>query len=140
MLDYRPRDYWNFGYKDMDESMGPVYYNCPARILDLLTEPVNETAREWRQRCRERLKRKERARQLRPGVVVRFRAPLHFTDGRVADTFKVVEVVRRGRRRLLFESGGWLYQIRSLDRLEWEVLPPQGAPVQVDGAQAKWLV
>lgn len=26
-----------FGYKDMDERMGPVIANCPARILDLLT-------------------------------------------------------------------------------------------------------
>lgn len=29
-------DYFNFGYKDMDESMQPFYYGCPKRILDLL--------------------------------------------------------------------------------------------------------
>lgn len=42
-----------FGYKDMDEGMGPCESKCPARILDLLTPTDSEWANAWRQRCRE---------------------------------------------------------------------------------------
>lgn len=36
-----PNDHYNFGYKDMSESMGPGKNRCPARILDLLS-PTDE--------------------------------------------------------------------------------------------------
>ncbi len=55
-----PKDYYNFGYKDMDESMGPSDDDCPKRIYDLLTpltEDDNEWSAEWRQRVEERLAR-----------------------------------------------------------------------------------
>lgn len=42
---------FNFSYKDMDETMGPNYYDCPASILKLLTPTENETAKIWRERC-----------------------------------------------------------------------------------------
>ncbi|MFR8621990.1 hypothetical protein [[Ruminococcus] torques] len=49
-----------FGYKDMDESELPFYYNCPESILKLLTPTENADANEWRKRCREyNLKKKE---------------------------------------------------------------------------------
>lgn len=44
------------GWKDMDESMGPYRTDCPAAILDMLTEPPpNEYARNWREACRSTL-------------------------------------------------------------------------------------
>ena len=43
-----------FGYKDMDETEGPGYYDCPAGILDLLSPTESVWANEWRQKCRER--------------------------------------------------------------------------------------
>ncbi len=45
----------NICYKDMDESFGPYAYNCPLRILNLLTPTVNECAIEWRERCNQTL-------------------------------------------------------------------------------------
>jgi hypothetical protein len=45
----------NICYKDMDESSGPYAYNCPLRILNLLTPTVNEGAIEWRERCHQTL-------------------------------------------------------------------------------------
>ncbi len=39
----RSRDYHNFGYKEMDEAMGPSDAQCPARVLDLLS-PLPECA------------------------------------------------------------------------------------------------
>lgn len=45
-------DWYNFSYKDMDESVGPFESKCPNSILDLLTETEYEYANEWRERCR----------------------------------------------------------------------------------------
>jgi hypothetical protein len=42
-----------FGYKDMDEGMGPYECQCPARILDKLSATANSYALEWRAKCRE---------------------------------------------------------------------------------------
>lgn len=38
--------------KPISEDMGPADDRCPPRILDLLTETSNGTARDWRRRCR----------------------------------------------------------------------------------------
>lgn len=42
----------SWGYKNMDESMGPCYYNCPVSYLDAADEPVNEYAANWRREVR----------------------------------------------------------------------------------------
>ena len=47
-------DYYNFGYKDMDETCGPYQYDCPKSILDLLTPTDSEYANEWRRKCKEK--------------------------------------------------------------------------------------
>ena len=44
-----------FYCKDMDETMGPLYYDCPKSILNLLSETDNKYALKWRQKCREKL-------------------------------------------------------------------------------------
>jgi hypothetical protein len=41
-----------FGYKDMDESVGPCESECPEASLDLLTPTDALYARAWRERCR----------------------------------------------------------------------------------------
>lgn len=42
-----------FGWKTMDESMGPLRSACPADILALLTEPApGPYAEAWRDACR----------------------------------------------------------------------------------------
>lgn len=38
--------------KPISEDMGPADDRCPPSILDLLTETGNETALDWRRRCR----------------------------------------------------------------------------------------
>ncbi len=63
--------------KPVSEDMGPAEDRCPARILDLLTAPSNEHARQWRARCRARLARP----RPRPGDTVTFARPLQFTNG-----------------------------------------------------------
>ena len=59
----KPGHYWGivcltslkngeFGYKDIEEDMGPCYYDCPASILDMLSPTDNNYALEWRKQCR----------------------------------------------------------------------------------------
>jgi hypothetical protein len=43
-----------WGYKDMDESMGPCFHSCPLGYLDDVPCPDSGHAREWRGRVRER--------------------------------------------------------------------------------------
>lgn len=45
------KSYYNFSYKDMDETCGPYECKCPVGILKLLTPTDNEYANEWRQAC-----------------------------------------------------------------------------------------
>lgn len=53
------KDYFNFSYKDMDETCGPYQYDCPKGILDLLTPTDSEYANAWRKRCYENIKAKK---------------------------------------------------------------------------------
>lgn len=44
---------YGWGYKDMDESMGPCYYSCPLKFFKMVPEPCNDTAKEWRKKVLE---------------------------------------------------------------------------------------
>ena len=56
LVRYNPRDRegYIFGYKDMDETVGPNEADCPEAILDLLTPTEYPYATAWRARCRPR--------------------------------------------------------------------------------------
>lgn len=56
-------DNTEWGYKDMDETMGPYKYDCPKGILDLLTPTDWEEANKWRELCRKRLAEKKEAKK-----------------------------------------------------------------------------
>lgn len=44
---------YGWGYKDMDESMGPCYYSCPLGYLDMVPCPDNVPyAKAWREKVR----------------------------------------------------------------------------------------
>jgi len=91
LLDYRPNDYHNFGYKDMEEPMGPYYYNCPERILKLLTPTTNEYALKWRKKCWERIKRLKSMPKLSQGDIIEFEKPLLFSDGTERSRLRLVD-------------------------------------------------
>ena len=72
------RDYYNFGYKAMDETSGPYKYSCPTKILKLLTPTNNETANEWRKACWEYHEKKAAPnafKNLPEGTVVKWTVP-----------------------------------------------------------------
>jgi hypothetical protein len=45
----KPESGYGWGYKDMSESMGPVYITCPLSYLDIATDDINQ---EWRDAVR----------------------------------------------------------------------------------------
>lgn len=52
------RTFQTWGYKDMDETMHPYFYDCPLRLIDTATEPLNDSAARWREAVREYWKKK----------------------------------------------------------------------------------
>lgn len=42
----------SWGYKDMEESMGPCQCGCPVSYFDLVPVVPNASAERWRERCR----------------------------------------------------------------------------------------
>lgn len=116
----KARDGHIFGYKDMDESCGPYEAQCPARILDLLTEPANDYAREWREKCRARLRLTER-KLPKSGDRLIFAEPIRFTDGFEGREFVVV---RRQRAILLQRPDTRLLcKVPRLMERRWSLVP-----------------
>lgn len=69
---------YNFSYKEMDETCGPCYYDCPNVIIDLLSNTDNEYANEWRDKCRENTSEKSSPyalKNLKVGTRIKFKAP-----------------------------------------------------------------
>jgi hypothetical protein len=102
---WSPKSYYNFWFKDMDETMGPNESECPRKILDLLS-PLDDLygppfigplkqyqsrpgqyARDWRARCEDRLARRAAAPKVRKGTRIRLPEPLRFTNGAEYQTF-----------------------------------------------------
>jgi ribosomal protein L19 len=91
-----------FGYKDMDETVGPMECDCPDRIMRLLS-PVEDLPRvgyaaEWRARVAARKAEKKRLAKVPPlkvGDVVTLPDPVTFGRAGKARTFRVTRF--RGR-------------------------------------------
>jgi hypothetical protein len=92
-----------FGYKDMDETMGPGECACPDRIMRLLSPiediPNPSYAAEWRARVAAHKKavaelRTKRA-SLRPGSIVTLEREVSFRDGTKATAFRMRFVRRK---------------------------------------------
>lgn len=89
-------DGYTFGYKDMEESMGPCMWRCPARILYLLTATDNENANAWRAKCREYIARRAALPKLREGMRLRVAGAESLSVGGIP--LREVTVVRAGRK------------------------------------------
>ena len=108
----------HFGYKDLDESMGPSEARCPASILDLLGPPRNDYATQWRERCRA-WNALARRRRPCPGDMLIMDAPITFTDGHEGSRFEVI-AYRKGIA--LRGSNGGAYRISRLMERQWTVI------------------
>lgn len=130
LVRYNPRDRegYIFGYKDMEESMGPCESECPEPILDLLTPTDKQYAIEWRARCRENTAaRRALARKPspRPGQTIVFDQPLSFSNGCKLHRFEVV-ANPRSHRTVLFRATdiGGLYRITNVKKHGYRLIDP----------------
>lgn len=70
-----------WGYKDMDETMEPYYYDCPPSILNLLTPTEDEGANRWREGCRRRTEEKKSKGRLEiAGVTMNYKGAWRVTS------------------------------------------------------------
>ena len=118
----RDREGFIFGYKDMEESMGPCEDRCPRAVLDALSSTENAHALDWRARCRRRIA--DQARQNakptpRPGDVLVLSEPLLFRDGRRLARFQAVRTPGRTRGVVFRSPEGRLYRIPGLKALDY---------------------
>jgi hypothetical protein len=130
LIRYNPkaRDGFIFAYKDMEESMGPYSYDCPATILDLLTATDNENALAWRAKCRETaVQRRTLAAKPkpRPGQIIIFDLPVEFGGGVMFERMEVVAHPWR-KRGVLFRAPGrpGFYRIPGVSKLEYRLEAP----------------
>jgi hypothetical protein len=47
------KEYDSWGYKDMEESMGPYYYSCPLKYFDMVPETNEGVQPKWREAVRQ---------------------------------------------------------------------------------------
>jgi hypothetical protein len=126
LVRYNPcdREGYVFGYKDMDEAMGPCEAECPVAILDLLTPTDKNHALAWRARCRQAVEIRSRRPRLRNGWTLVFDEPLTFSDGTAHQRLEVAIDPARPRAIRFRPSGGCgRYRIANLDRLRFTLEP-----------------
>lgn len=92
LLDYQPKQHFNFGYKDMDETMHPYYYDAPKSILDRLTPTDNDNANKWREECLKLIGKKAVTKALKAGDKIKFTNAFRFGRYGMDDTFEVVDL------------------------------------------------
>ena len=119
--------HYNFSYKDMDESVNPYYYNCPARIMKIVeqSEPCNDWSKEWRETVHKVLSRKEMVKSLAMGTVIKFKKPFCFGNDVEEDTFRIVDGNPYGKRRtkgLRSVHHGFRANIRNWKGMDFEVV------------------
>lgn len=104
----RARDGFNFGYKDMTETMGPYGNEAPLSIIakaSPLQDPIGpqprfsslRSATEYRERSRAKAEAKAAKRGLKPGAKVTLAKPLSF-GGSMQQTFMVERARIQGRK------------------------------------------
>jgi len=106
-----------WGYKDMEESAGPVESRAPLKLLDMLSEikDPDNYAHVWRQRCRDWSAIPEYA----EGDKIKLPAPVTLSDG---STCQIVTAThyRRGRQKRrcyrIAETGGLVRLSKTLLR------------------------
>lgn len=129
LTQWRPYDAYNFGYKLMDESMGPGEDRCPERILALLSplgemnlgEKGIEWASNWRESCMEYHRLRKLRGSVSCGEQVLFSEPIRFSDGVSAERFEWVK--GSGFYRMSRIGGEWVrgaqVRIRNWRQMDW---------------------
>ena len=126
-----------FGYKDMEESMGPCAITCPRRLIDTAS-PLRGTgsyAAEWRAKCAAHRKLTSARKTLVDDTRIKLPEPLDYSGVQV-DTFEAATVIRRGRKMQVFRAipQGFMCRITKLAQREFTILP--NATTEAGGSTA----
>lgn len=90
-----PSSYYNFTYKDLDETVGPGAVHAPRAVLEALTSTTHEHAAQWRARCWANLEREEAKPRVRRGERIQFSEPMAFSSGVETTPDTVFELIER---------------------------------------------
>lgn len=106
---WSPHEYYNFGYKDMDDTAGPIMARASQAVLDALTPTTNEHALDFRARAQANLDAKKTRPTLRRGSVIHLNKPVKFANG---ESYEFFRVGNRGRIEQALTSPDSLYGLR----------------------------
>lgn len=84
------RDGGQWGYKLIDETAYPYRFEAPAKLLDMLSPPFNDSAKRWRESCRLNAHARAKVRAIKDGDRIKLAEPLDFGTFR-EDTFRAVD-------------------------------------------------
>lgn len=128
LVKFVKNDEMNFGYKDMDESMHPFYYNCPERILKILSPTTNESELSWRKECYKVINNRRKAAKLIDGMIVEFETELNWDRGiGSAKVFTVTTYNKKSTGFMMYWGGqkhGGLLRITNLKDRTFVEIPP----------------
>lgn len=125
------KGYYNFMYKDMEETMGPHICKCPKRLMKLLTPTDHEYALRWRQRVEDYWKQKDEAKKrrgkLNVGDTIVFTRPIRFTNGTSFKSLKVHSTkpltLTDGSKNIFGHTTEYKVSRKALDSLIAHVVP-----------------
>lgn len=115
-----PSSYYNFTYKDMDETVLPFAANPSRAVLEALTPTDWENANTWRAQSWANLELEEAKPRVRHGSRVRLPSPFTFDGGLQTTAETVFEVVERDILRIV--STGQRVRIPRWRRLAYSVV------------------
>ena len=120
LIDHKMNRGYNIGYKNMDETMHPYFYNCPKKLLNSLADTDNEDANNWRRICQEGIANKERVKSLKEGDTIRFLKPFTF----VIDGIEIKEdtYIVQKNKVLYSKSYGFKARIPHWKQKDWTKL------------------
>lgn len=125
LTQWRPKDYYNFYQKEMDESMGPSISDMPERIYKLLS-PLDAIygpdadyeadgsarwAKEWRERVEAHHKRMRNRVKLENGLAVKAPYDLNFGSWNI-EAGEVFVVTDAKRKHFARNANGYSFRLR----------------------------
>lgn len=100
-MQFHTKDYPYWGYKDIDESMGPNEVTCPLSYIDMCTEPTSEYSHEWREEVRAYHRLRSRKLNIDDEIIL------------YGKTYRVCEDLgRKGYRMTLLPAQGLVYRLK----------------------------
>lgn len=105
LTNYSPRatKEFNFAVKEMDETVGPCYYDFPEKYLKLLTPTTSKYALSWREEVARRIESKKKLAKVKKGDKIKFISTCDMTSGaKIGD-----EIILHKEKRYFMHGNYW---------------------------------